>query len=269
MKETQATLQILIATMYRDNLDFLEQMFPHGFAHLHLIIVNQTVKNKIISADFEQIKVVNSFERGLSKSRNLALKNATKPLCLITDDDVVFLKDFDTKITNAFSKNSQETVITFQTKTPKGKLFWNYPKKCQKHKYLNKILSHEIVFKREAIQQVGITFDEQFGLGAAFEDSENFIFLHEVKDKLQMPYFCNETVAMHSEQTSSDAIASNRHIYARAALNYKFKKNKVYLWLIKLLFFLWRTKRIKFNEITDKWHVAIQGIEAYKKQNNE
>ena len=42
MKETQATLQILIATMYRDNRDFLDQMFPHGFRHLHLIIINQT-----------------------------------------------------------------------------------------------------------------------------------------------------------------------------------------------------------------------------------
>ncbi len=269
MKETTPTLQILIATMYRDNLDFLDKMFPHGFAHLDLIIVNQTVKEKVVSTDSKQIKIINSFEFGLSKSRNLALKNATKSLCLITDDDVIFFKNFETTIRNAFSIHKQEAVITFQTQTPKEVLFWNYPKTSQKHKRLNKILSHEIVFNRKTIQNAGISYDEQFGLGAIFEDSENYIFLHEVKEKLQMPYFHKETIAIHAEQTSSDDIASDRYIYARAALNYKFKKNKVYLWLIKLLYFLLRTKRIHYSEIRKKWQIAIAGINEYRKRNNE
>ena len=49
---------------------------------------------KKASSDFENIRVINSFEIGLSKSRNLAIKNALGDICIIADDDIEYVEDF-------------------------------------------------------------------------------------------------------------------------------------------------------------------------------
>ena len=267
MQDKKHDIEILIATMHRNNLDFLKNMFPDGYEQLQLLIVNQTDKDTVLESNSKHIKVFNSFEKGLSKSRNLALEHATSTICLFADDDVIFLNNFETTIKKAFQENNV-AVITFQIQTTDGHLFWNYPAKNGFHKQLNKILSPEIAINRKEIIANNIRFDEQFGLGAIFEDSENYIFLKEVSEKLQMPYFHKKTIGTHPPETSSDQVASDKYLYARAALNYKFHKNLVYLWLIKMLFFLLRTKRISFNEAPKKWKIALAGIQKYKALNH-
>jgi glycosyltransferase involved in cell wall biosynthesis len=268
MHETKGTLEILIATMNRSNLDFLHTIFPYRFEHLGLIIINQTTTDNIITSTPNHIKVINSFEKGLSKSRNLALKNATATYCLIIDDDVVLLKDFEKTILKAYSLNPKRAVISFQTLTPEGDLSWNYPKKNGSHKHLEKILSCEISFNREQILKNEIYFDEQFGLGATFQDSESYLFLKEANTKIEKPFFYKKSIVIHPALTSSDEIESDRHTFARAALLYKYKKNIAYLYILKLIFFLLRTKRISSKEINHKWQVAMQGIKKYKELNN-
>jgi len=268
MHETKGTLEILIATMNRSNLDFLGKIFPYDYAHLNLIIVNQTTAGKTISNNKKNIKVINSFEKGLSKSRNLALKNAITTYCLIIDDDVVLLKGFENTILEAYDKNPDKAIISFQTLTPEGNLSWNYPTKSGYHKRLDKILSLEITFNREIITKNNISFDEQFGLGTIFQDSENYIFLKEIEKKIEKPYFYKKSIVIHPELTSSDEIVSDRHTFARAALLYKYKKNIAYLYIVKLIFFLLRTKRISIKEIPNKWSIAVRGIKKYKELNH-
>ena len=74
-------------------------MFPfHDLKKLDIIVVNQTNKSTLLKSNEPSVKVLNSFEKGLSRSRNLALKNASANWCLIADDDVVYLKKFEEKI---------------------------------------------------------------------------------------------------------------------------------------------------------------------------
>ena len=100
----KSDIEILIATMNQTNFDFLETMFLFSdFNKFNILIVNQTTENKVLYSDNERIKVLNVFEKGLSKSRNLALENATKKLLIFTDDDVVFQQKFDKKIIKTFN----------------------------------------------------------------------------------------------------------------------------------------------------------------------
>jgi len=70
-------IEILIATMNRSNFEFLQSMFLFsGFYNFNILIVNQTTKDTILKSDLDTIKVINVFEKGLSKNRNLALQNA-------------------------------------------------------------------------------------------------------------------------------------------------------------------------------------------------
>ena len=83
----KSDIEILISTMNQTNFDFLERMFLLSDYHkFNLLIINQTSTDKILISNIECIKVFNVFESGLSKSRNLALNNATKKLLVFTND---------------------------------------------------------------------------------------------------------------------------------------------------------------------------------------
>ena len=127
--ENDLKLEILVSTMYRTSLSFLFQMFPcHNLETLNILIVNQTLKGNELKSDFENIRILNSYNQGLSFSRNLAINNAIGDICLIADDDVEFLPDFDQTILRSFSKRKLVSVILFKIATFSGKAYKNYPK---------------------------------------------------------------------------------------------------------------------------------------------
>ncbi len=74
---TTVPFEILVSTMYRDDLSFLEAMFPHGdYRDFNVLIINQTDGERQITSDLPNIRVINTEERGLPQSRNMAIKNA-------------------------------------------------------------------------------------------------------------------------------------------------------------------------------------------------
>ena len=58
---------------------------------------------------------IDTLDRGLSKSRNLAIKNAIGDICLIADDDVVLEKDFHESILSSYESLSDADLISFKT----------------------------------------------------------------------------------------------------------------------------------------------------------
>lgn len=259
-------LEILIATMNRTNFDFLKSMFSkNDFTDLHLLIINQTSPGTELVSTHDNIRVINSYEKGISKSRNLAIANAQGKYCLITDDDVLFETKFYERIISGH-QNLNAEIITFQTRTTKGRPYWSYPQNGDLSKsLLSKVLSIEISFKREQIQKAQITFNELFGLGAEFEDSESYLFLREaLLERNLTGKHIPEVIAVHPEVSSSDDVTSDRYIHARAALNYKLYGRFSYFYVFKLLFSLFRKGLIKFNEIAPKYKVAQKSIKRYR-----
>ncbi|MBP6183226.1 glycosyltransferase family A protein, partial [Flavobacterium sp.] len=125
-------LEILVSTMNRKSLDFLIPMFPFcHFSEFSILIINQTQENNLLDSAFPTVRVINSFEKGLSRSRNLALKNANGKIVLIADDDVVYKKDFDSAIVQAHNQYDNKTVISFCIERPNGLLFKKYLQKAK------------------------------------------------------------------------------------------------------------------------------------------
>lgn len=260
-------LEILVSTMNRSNLDFLIPMFPFAkFSDFNILIVNQTNENSLIKSNFPNIKVVNSFEKGLSKSRNLAIKNATGKIVLIADDDVQYLENFEENIIDNFNQNKEASVICFQTKTTENKPYSNYKseKFLMNKKQIFWVLSIEIVFKSDEIKKKNVVFNEHFGLGAKFEDSESLFFLRRVIHNNLKVLFVPKYIVKHKKYSSSDELNSDRWLYARAANLYKRFQKFSYFLLFKLVFFLLRKKFISFTEIRHKTKVSLKGIQDYK-----
>jgi glycosyltransferase involved in cell wall biosynthesis len=207
--------------MNRSDLTFLETIFQQPLKDItaNILVINQSASQSV-TINSENIKVVNSKEMGLSKSRNLAIANSSAALCWIMDDDCVILPDAVNHIVEAHNC-ILSAIITFQTETTENeKPYYNYLLKKQLHtkKSLYTILSPEITFKREYLVKKGLRFNENFGLGAQFQDSENFVFLNDAFYQNLSPYFYDQTVVRHKELNSSQESTNDRVIYARGAV---------------------------------------------------
>lgn len=259
-------LEILIATKNRDNLDFLAFMFPfEHFSKHNILVINQS-NSSVLNSQFENVRVININETGLSKSRNLAIKNASKKICLIADDDVVYYPNFDTEIISAFNQNPDASVITFNHQrdglnTPQNsaqKLF------IHSNKTIWNVCSIEIAFQLKDIKENNIHFDEKFGLGSYFETGEEYLFLWEaIKQKL-MALYSPFVIVSHPLISSGENQGSDKILFARAALFYKTKANLAYIWLLKYEFFLVRKSYVRWNECMRKYKMGLSGIRKYK-----
>lgn len=262
----QDDFEILIATQNKSDLDFLLPMFPfEHFSTFNLLIVNQT-KGKPLASNFNSVRIINTDEKGLSKSRNKAIQNASKKICLLTDDDVVFVKDLKKNILSAFKKGTKASIITF-----------NHLRigNCNPQKKENEIFEHdqksiwnvssiEIAFKLEDVKINKLSFDENFGLGSYFETAEEFLFLKSALNKGVKICYNPEIIVSHPEFSSGKNEGSDSLLYARSALFYKMKHNFAYVWLLKYLFFLIRKKKIQILEIPKKVKIGISGILKFK-----
>jgi glycosyltransferase involved in cell wall biosynthesis len=96
-------LEILISCMHQDSFDIVER----SNIHVSTLIINQCNANKYKENRAEaskHIRMISTIEKGLSKSRNMALNNATGEICLLCDDDEVFDDNLEEIILEAFKK---------------------------------------------------------------------------------------------------------------------------------------------------------------------
>ncbi|OEJ98984.1 hypothetical protein A8C32_07320 [Flavivirga aquatica] len=271
MTESQAnnlTLEILISTMNRVSLSFLEDMFLYNkIEDLNILIINQTEKGRELISEFKNIRVINSYDKGLSKSRNLAIKNATGSICLIADDDVEYVENFQEIIIDTFCRLKDVSIVEFKIDTFTGENYKNYSKKSRKlskKRYIRGVSSIEIAFKREDIIKNNIAFNSFFGLGSFFPSGEEYLFLKEVLNKNLRIYFENRVIVRHSIERSTSNVRSDDFIKTQAALYFIDYKIFSYLFLLKLIFFLLRKRRIFFKDILYKYTVGVKGIDEYK-----
>ena len=144
------------------------------------------------------------FEKGLSKSRNIAIQNSTKDILVFTDDDVVFDLKFFEKILKTFNKRQDFDGFRFRFKIESGGFSKKYPKKFQPKLNWFEVLnasSIELVFKRESIYNI-VAFDENFGLGSLITLGEEAVLLADAKKKNLKIGFVPKTLTIHNNKTT-------------------------------------------------------------------
>lgn len=265
-KETD--VEILISTMDRDSLDFLVPMFPFlHFSNFPILIINQTQEGKILTSNHSNVRILNSFEKGLSKSRNLALENALGKILLIADDDVVYQEGFVTKIINAYNKFQEATVINFCALKSNGNLIKKYPLNSKENLNLFDILntsSIEMTLNKVILDTVKIRFDENFGLGGIFEMGEEAVFLFDLKKKNKQLVFEPEVIVKHEELTSSNKKSIIERYYIQGALFTRIFKNNYIFWIIVKLFFDLKQHKLRFNSLLKVLKSAKQGRRQFE-----
>lgn len=269
---TKASLEILISTMNRVNFDFLNTMFPnHKLDELKLLIINQTKLNELLISTQKNVRVINTHTFGLSKSRNLALKNAKASVVLLADDDVIYLKNFKETILKAHEKYNSAALISFQFLNSNMDLQKKYASNEKRIQLLhqNPLSSVEITLKIDLIRKYNILFNENFGLGAEFPAHEEQLFALELlKKKLEIVYY-PKPILIHPQTTSGANPASVSFVKSLTAQKFLIYRNITYLWLIKYVFFLFRKNYIPLKETLTYYALGIQAINQLKKITSE
>ena len=257
-------LEILISTTKKNNLDFIENIFFENYQHnFPIIIVNQA--GKIKDSNNKNIRIINTDSKGLSKSRNMAIKCSSKKFCLLADDDIIYKNGFYKTIEDSFEENLDADIITFMMVDENGKHFKKYSENV-KHNYksIREVNSVVIAFKRESIIKNNIQFDSLFGLGATFETGEEYLFLRNCIEKDLNVLFCPKIILEHKFISSGKLAFRDKNIFARAAIFYKFYGYLSYLKLMHHIYLLKKKNMIGWRQVYSKFLVGLDGIKKFK-----
>ncbi len=261
-------VEFLISTMYRTDLAFLNPMFKQlDLNDLNLLIINQTTKDRILSSQSDRIRVFNSFDRGLSKSRNLALQHTNADIAIIADDDIEYQSNTFRIIDKAYQMFPDAALISFQYLRENGQVGKIYQKEsCYQNAKLHKqsLSSIEISCRPKLLRQYAVTFNTCFGLGARFACGEEQVLRDDIiRHGLKVAYVA-EPLAKHFGETSTPLENSEAYTEAIVAQKYLQHKNLIYLWLIRYIWKLIARKVIAFSEIGKIWNYGNKAIRDYK-----
>ncbi len=140
-------------------------------------------------------------ERGLTKSRNLAIEKSEADICLLCDDDEIFVPDYETAIVRSYTEIPQADVMIFKMVNrppsfPDNVIRLRFPKTM-------KVSSWQISFRREALLRTGIRFDELLGAGTGNGAEEELKFLLDCEKAGLQIYYVPFPIAQVKQEVST------------------------------------------------------------------
>lgn len=170
-------------------------MDQHDFSKIHsmniqtdAIISNQTdcTDYNILDFDSFQVKMVSTDLRGIGNSRNIALTYATKEICLLADDDVIYTNDYQKTICNAFDELPMADMIIFNLQSSGNNMrTTKLITACKKMRFFsrNPYGACHVAFRLKSQRKFNIWFNTLFGGGCIYPSGEDSMFINEFRKK--------------------------------------------------------------------------------------
>lgn len=234
-------IQVLISTMNRESLDFLDSMNLSS----DVVVGNQNGNNhiKTYNKQFGSVLMICSDKRGLSNNRNTTLEHASGDICILADDDLLYEDNYVKIVEEKFKKHPQADIIVFniKEKIPKRYVI-NKEHWVGRFEYL-KYSSVRIAFKRKSIIDSQIIFDAGFGAGAPVPMGEDNIFLHDCLKKKLRILACPDYLVTLKDDRESTWFKGYDDLFFRNKGKF-YKRLNPYLWILLCIQDLIRHNRI-------------------------
>lgn len=166
-------LEVLISCMHQSDFSLISKTGITGNA----LVINQCDKNEYLTLTTEpcSVRMISTTERGLSKSRNLAIKESFADICLFCDDDEHLISEYESIILHAFKRLKDADIIAFDVEGSTCRL----AKKthCLHYLELLRISSYQIAIRRNSIINANVYFDPFMGAGSGNGAQEENKFL--------------------------------------------------------------------------------------------
>ena len=234
--------ELLISTMHKDAEQVLEMLRASSISCHTLVVVQGDIDDYTeFKNNNQNIRILFSKERGLSKSRNLALKNCKADYGYIMDDDVVLEKGAIEKIVTKIVGDCAD-VGTSYFKYEDGHFSKSNLSKKFKHDLFTvaKVASIEMCVKIDSVKKNNIYFNEAFGLGTDLPSGEEYMFLTDCLKKKLHIYHYPICIGTHPNIISGDDFysSSEKILAKREMLKY------VFLWKSPLFIFAFWIKKL-------------------------
>ena len=169
------SVQLLVSTL--ENTDY-EKLLKSLNVRTDAIVINQCSNHsyKKINYGGNSIDIYEFSERGIGLSRNMALMRATAKYCLLSDDDMTYVDDYEELVEKAFLENKSSDVIIFNLNNGGNRYVI---KKKFKVNYLNfmRFGAARVAIRLDAVKKHGISFNLCYGGGTPNGAGEDTLFL--------------------------------------------------------------------------------------------
>lgn len=220
--------------MYKNTEEVFKMLKQSNVKCNVLIVVQGNAEGyQEFDQDTQTIRIIFTKERGVSRSRNLGLNYCASKYAYIMDDDVLL----DTNAIRVLVEKMEVDGVDLAT-CKYIKESGTYPKRYLETGFSHtlfsaaKVSSIEICLKVDVIRNLGIKFDECFGLGTNLPSGEEYIFVTDcIKAGLNVKYY-PVLIGVHPEFTSGlDFYTENNKVIAKREM---FKRifGKKYIFFI-------------------------------------
>ena len=125
-------LEVLISALCKDPFE----LASHMNLECDAVIVNQNKTDR--SFEFKtqsgvNVRVIESSDRGVGRSRNAALDKADSKIVLFSDDDIVYRKGYADSILKAFAADPKADVILFNVDVTENRRTYHIDKTTYVH----------------------------------------------------------------------------------------------------------------------------------------
>ncbi len=192
-------LEILMSCMFQEDASIAERSGLTG----DVLIINQCDVDSYCEYPSQNgtFRLLSTRDRGLSKSRNKAISTSRADICMLCDDDEVFVPDYEEKILKAYKSLPDADVIIFKMVNRPATLGnevtpIKFPKTM-------KVSSWQISFRRDSITDSLTRFDIHLGAGSGNGAEEELKFLLDCERNGLKIYYCPEEIASVGQQSST------------------------------------------------------------------
>lgn len=255
-------IEVLAATMNQTDHSLINKMNIQTDA----IIANQCEENSFekINHNGNDIKFYSFAERGVGLNRNNALMRSEADICVLADDDMVFIDNYEEKIRNLFDENPNADVIILNLHDKKKKRYTIKEKYKVRYNNFMRFGAARIVFRRNSITKNSIFFNLHFGGGTQFSAGEDALFLAEcLKKKLNIiavPEFIAE-LSNERDSTWFDGF-TDKYFIDKGVLYAAISKRLA--WFLALQYVLRRRYQYEGKSAINVWKLMSQGIKQFR-----
>ncbi len=257
-------VEVLVATMKQNDLFKYRQMNIQTDA----VLANQADRTEYIEEQIngKAVKMITTAKKGVGMNRNIALIYSSADICLLSDDDVVYVEDYEKVIIKAFEKIPEADVIIFNVNNlNEERADPEQIKKIHRVRLYNFIRygAPNIAFRRESIIRNNVWFSLLFGGGTKYSSGEDSLFLRDIMKKGLKIYAFPEKIADVENVTSTWFAGHNeKYLFDHGAwLSASFPILK-YLGAFFYMFKFRHNLKLSCIKILK---LMISGMKAYKK----
>ena len=166
-------LEILMSCMHQND----DTLVRNSRITTDAVVINQCDRNGYAeySTAAGVARVFDTTQRGLTRSRNYAIREARADICLLCDDDEVFVDGYEDKVLRAYEELPQADVIIFKMINQPA----SFPDKVMELKFPQTahVSSWQISFRRQRLLEKQVAFDELLGAGTENGAEEELKFM--------------------------------------------------------------------------------------------